>query len=67
LPNIKEFGEKLQREHTKFKTNSPIFIGMMNATVDDGQIMQCLTNKKSKFNNKFLIFVPADEDLSKID
>ena len=63
---LKSLGKKLKEEHTNFKTDTDLFVGMKTAVVDDKDIMDLLSNKKTKFKGKYLVFVPADEDLSKI-
>jgi hypothetical protein len=66
IVNLKNLGKKLITEHSKFKTDgSNLFVGMKNAVVDDGEIMTLLSKAK-KFKGQYLIFVPSDEDLSKI-
>lgn len=64
--NLIELGKRLKNEHEGFKNKSDIEIGMMNAVVDDEDICKILSNKKSIFEGKYLLFVPADEDLSEI-
>lgn len=64
--NLEQLGKKLIQQHSKFKGNPEIFIGMMNAVVDDGQICDLLRNKKNIFEDKYLIALPCDEDLSKV-
>ncbi len=64
--NLIELGEKLQNEHEEFRNEDILFTGMKNVTVDDGQIMKILNNNRN-FKSKYLIFVPSDEDLSKIN
>jgi hypothetical protein len=66
LQNLEALGKKLKEEHKEFKSKSDVEAGMMNAVVDDTEIMKILSNKKSIFEGKYLTFVPADEDLSKI-
>ena len=66
ISNLKSLGKKLKEEHTNFKTDTDLFVGMKTAVVDDKDIMDLLSNKKTKFKGKYLVFVPADEDLSKI-
>lgn len=71
LPNLTALGEKLRKEHEKFRdTNlypNDTYVGMMNAVVDDAQISEILKNASSKFKGKYLMGVVADEDLSGID
>lgn len=64
--NLEQLGRKLIQEHPKFNENSEIFIGMMNAVVDDGQVCNLLLNKKNIFEGKYFIALPCDEDLSKV-
>ncbi|KAA0259089.1 hypothetical protein FHQ18_03835 [Deferribacter autotrophicus] len=66
ISNLEELGKRLKEEHEKFKDKSDIEVGMMNAVVDDSDITKILSNKKSIFEGKYLLFVPSDEDLSKI-
>jgi len=63
--NLVELGTRLKAEHAEF-TQSPIFVGMMNAVVDDKQISEILANKKSIFGGKYLFALMADEDLSSV-
>jgi len=67
IANLESLGKKLKEEHENFKTDTDLFIGMKTAVVDDKDIMALLNNKKTKFKEKYLVFVPSDEDLSKID
>lgn len=64
IPNLENLGKRLKEEHENFKKDSNLFIGMKNAVVDDKDIMDKL--KKTNFKDKYLVFVPSDEDLSKI-
>ncbi len=66
IKNLEELGTKLNKEHEKFKDQSPIFTGMMNAVVDDFQINSLLANKRNIFEDKYFILLPCDEDLSKV-
>lgn len=65
VENIRELGARLQTEQPEFQAHkNPLFTGMMNAVVDDDQIMERL--KDSRFKDKFLFCVVADEDLPKM-
>ncbi|MFN4299867.1 MAG: TrlF family AAA-like ATPase [Thermaurantimonas sp.] len=64
--NLEKLGEKLIEQHTQFKGKSPLYIGMMNAVVDDKQICEILANKRNIFEGKYLIALPSDEDLSNV-
>jgi len=66
INNLGALGNKLKKEHEKFRDKSDIEVGMMNAVVDDKDIIKVLNNKKSIFEGKYLLFVPSDEDLSDI-
>lgn len=65
--NLIELGQRLKKEHTKFASDSDVFVGMMNAVVDDSQITNILTSKDSIFGGKYVFVLMADEDLSGID
>src|SRR3989339_449081 len=65
--NLIELGQRLKFEHTQFASDSDIFVGMMNAVVDDSQVTGVLTSKESIFGGKYVFVVMADEDLSAID
>lgn len=67
IDNLRTLGKKLKEEHSKFTPKDDLFVGMMNAVVDDSQIVDILNNKPSIFKGNFLIGVPIDEDLSEID
>lgn len=64
VENLRELGQRLVTEHTAFADEDPLFVGMKNAVVDDDEILKTLQD--SKFKDKFLFCVVADEDLSKI-
>lgn len=64
--NIEALGKKLKKEHEGFDGRGDMHVGMTCAVVDDKQVTKLLSNKKSKFAGKYLLFVPSDEDLSEI-
>ena len=64
--NLQDLGKKLKEDHPQFSGDSDLFVGMKCAVVDDKKITQLLRSKKSKFSGKYILVVPADEDLSKI-
>lgn len=66
INNLEVLGKQLREQHAEFRDRSDLYIGMMNAVVDDEQITRILSNKKSIFRDKYLIAIPADEDLSKV-
>lgn len=66
VPNLEQLGKKLIQQHEKFKGQKYISIGMMNAVVDDSEISHLLNNKRNIFEDKYLIAIPSDEDLSKV-
>jgi ABC-type lipoprotein export system ATPase subunit len=65
IRNLEILGQRLKTQHTPFKDKSDLFVGMMNAVIDDSSISKILQNKRSVFHNKYLLVLPADEDLSK--
>lgn len=66
LANLKELGERLKTEQATFADRDPMFVGMMNAVIPHTEITDVLVNKKSLFENKYLIGIPVDEDLSQV-
>jgi predicted ATPase len=66
LANLKTLGRRLKAEHPPFSSSSDLFIGMMNAVVSHESITETLERQPSRFKDKYLLIVPADEDLSEI-
>lgn len=64
INNLQQLGSKLIDQHENFKGKPPLFVGMMNAVVDDEQIVKLLVNKRNLFEGKYLLALPSDEDLS---
>lgn len=66
IPNIEALGKKLKAEHGEFKDRSDRFVGMMNALVNLDEVSKTLTDQPSRFKDRYLILVPADDELSKL-
>lgn len=66
VANLEALGQKLINEHAEFAGDSPIFVGMKSAVVDDSQISSILANKRNLFEGKYLLALPSDEDLSNV-
>lgn len=66
INNLISLGAKLKRDHAKFRKDSDLFTGMMNAVVSDEEIVRILREKRSIFKSNYLLALPADEDLSKV-
>ena len=64
VDNLITLGQRLKKEQPDLH-GSDLQIGMTNAVVDDQKIAELL-RKNNDFSNKYLIIVPADEDLSEI-
>lgn len=64
--NLIELGRTLKSQQAEFNQYSDFFVGMLNASVDDNEIVQCLSSQDSKFKSKYLLALPADEDLSAV-
>lgn len=62
--NLETLGNRLKAHHGPFAGKSDIVVGMMNAVVDHGMVSEILERKRSIFGNRYLLAVPADEDLS---
>jgi len=65
IDNLTELGKTLKEQHDEFKGEQDLFVGMMNAVVDDNQLSDILAS--NKFKSKYLIGLPSDKDLSQID
>lgn len=63
--NLEQLGKRLKEQHEPFEKKSDLFVGMMNAVVDHGEVSAILEKKPSIFRNRYLLALPADEDLSK--
>lgn len=63
--NLEELGRRLKQQHEKFREETDLFVGMMNAVVDHSEVSRILENKKSFFKDRYLLCLPCDEDLSK--
>ncbi|MEK7620865.1 MAG: TrlF family AAA-like ATPase [Patescibacteria group bacterium] len=66
IPNLEALGKKLKEDHANFRDQTDLFTGMMCAVVKSGQITKTLKEKKSKFQGKYILCLPADEDLSRV-
>lgn len=62
VENLRRFGERLAEQHAPFSNEHPLFVGMMNAVVDDDDIIERLMDRR--FKDKYLFCVVPDEDLS---
>lgn len=65
VPNLESLGKRLKEQHEAFRDRSDLYIGMMNAVVSHEDVTKVIERQGSRFKDKFLIAVPADEDLSK--
>jgi len=66
IRNLEELGRKLKQEHATFNDKTDLFVGMMNAVVDDGKILEILSSQPKRFKNKFLVGL-AEEYTSLMD
>ncbi len=62
--NLEELGRRLKQEHQPFADRTDLYVGMMNAVVTHESITQVLTDNRTRFSDRYLMIVPADEDLS---
>lgn len=64
---LEDLGRRLISEHPPFASSgSELFVGMMNASVDEDQLINILS-RNSTFKDKYLIGLPCDEDLSDVN
>ncbi|MCX6590096.1 MAG: hypothetical protein NTZ56_01100 [Acidobacteria bacterium] len=64
VKNLAELGRRLKAQHRKFQDGTDLFVGMMNAVVDHSDVSDVLESRRSTFDGKYLLCLPADEDLS---
>lgn len=64
IRNLEILGQRLKAQHAAFADRTDIDVGMMNAVVDHGSISDILERKRSIFSNRYILAVPADEDLA---
>lgn len=65
ISNLSLLGQRLKSEHDSFRDKSDLFVGMMNAVVDDQKVVAVLT-KQVRFKNKYMIAL-SEEWLNLID
>lgn len=63
--NIIELGNNLSKFQEDFADNSPLFVGMINSCFNLDELKHIL-NTNGKFKGKYILGLPADEDLSEI-
>lgn len=64
--NLIELGQRLKKEHERFRKENDLFVGMMNAIVAHEEVTRVLEGH-SVFKDRYVIVVPPDEDLSVIN
>ncbi|NQU85931.1 MAG: hypothetical protein HQ541_09240 [Mariniphaga sp.] len=64
ISNLTNLGKKLKEQQPEF-SGDDLFVGMATATVQNKEISDKLQDPR--FKNKYIIGVPPDEDLSKIE
>ena len=65
MDNLRALGVKLKEQHEIFREKSDLYIGMMTAVVSHEDVTEVLSRQESRFKDRYLMVVPADEDLSK--
>jgi len=65
IVNLTELGKRLRAQHDEFKKFGDLFVGMMNAVVAHEELTAVLSEQQSRFKDRFLLAVSADDDLSK--
>jgi ABC-type lipoprotein export system ATPase subunit len=61
--NFEMLGERLKAEHPQF-AQSPLHVGMMNAVVDHEEATKVLNDQRTRFEGKYFLVAPIDEDLA---
>jgi|SRR5665213_294046 len=66
LANLEDLGRTLQSQHEEFRSETPLFTGMKNAAINHENVSKVLKAQSRRFRDKYLIVIPADEDLSNL-
>jgi len=66
VANLERLGQRLKSEHSSFRGDSDLRVGMRTAVVSHEAVTQVLERQQRLFKDRYLIVVPADEDLSAI-
>lgn len=64
--NLASLGAQLKTQQQSFQNYSDTFVGMMNASISEDNLIKVLNARNSIFGGKYLIGLPADEDLSAV-
>jgi hypothetical protein len=62
--NLETLGKALKEQHKHFRDKSDLYVGMMTAVINHEHVTDVLFRQTSRFGDRFLVLVPADEDLS---
>ena len=65
IHNLAEFGQKIKSDHPKFRKQSDLYVGCINAVVDPIQIKNVLEERRD-FKGKYFIIL-AEDNLSDLD
>lgn len=66
IEDLSELGRRLKIQHEPFADRSDLVVGMTNAVVSLDDVTKVLHEQPSRFSDRFLLVVPADEDLSDV-
>jgi ABC-type lipoprotein export system ATPase subunit len=64
--NLEKLGRELRTTHAPFAGGTDAFIGMMNAAITHESVTKVLERQDSRFGGRYLLALPADEDLSQV-
>ncbi len=62
--NLADLGRSLKEQHARFRELGDLQVGMMNAVVPHESVTSVLEQQAARFRDRYLIVLPADEDLS---
>ncbi|HWN57175.1 MAG TPA: hypothetical protein VNO74_03695 [Methylomirabilota bacterium] len=62
--NLESLGKKLKEQNENFQASSDLYVGMLTALVPHENVTEVLESQPSRFRDRYLVVVPADEDLS---
>jgi ABC-type lipoprotein export system ATPase subunit len=65
--NLEDLGRRLKIQHERFREHTDLYVGMMNAVIPLETLTEALEHQPSRFEDRYLLVLPPDEDLSEVN
>jgi ABC-type lipoprotein export system ATPase subunit len=65
--NLEDLGRRLKAEHEPYRRLSDLYVGMENAIIPHEDVTKALETQRSRFEERYLLILPPDEDLSELN